>query len=70
MSKHRVTLKFKSKAQRDWFIGQLTDGFGENECETSWSKGINACDADEINVDVTRNETFQHHRRVRRSFGL
>ncbi len=27
----RVTLLFENAADRDYFMGQLTDGFGENE---------------------------------------
>lgn len=32
----RVTLHFRSNAQRDEFMGGLSDGFGENECNLDW----------------------------------
>lgn len=28
-----VTLVFKNEFDRDYFMGQLSDGFGENECD-------------------------------------
>jgi hypothetical protein len=30
------TLRFRSEAERRWFFGGLSDGWGENACDISW----------------------------------
>lgn len=69
MSKASVKLTFRSEAEREWFIGQLTDGFGENECDIKWKGNMDAHLADELLVDVSRNEAFQYDQKQRRSKG-
>lgn len=32
----RVTLCFRNKGDRDWLMGHLSDGFGENFCDLDW----------------------------------
>jgi hypothetical protein len=37
----RVTLEFKDEREKEYFLGQLSDGWGENYVELDWdsSKG-------------------------------
>jgi len=49
-----ITLHFKSKADRDEFMGQLSDGWGEEHCVLywRWQDGITFEDATEFDVVV------------------
>lgn len=35
-----VTLRFKTEAARDYFMGQLADGWGENVCYLDWDEDL------------------------------
>lgn len=47
---HRMTLCFRNKRERDWFMGQLSDGFGENECDLKWTRGKSLDEVREVDV--------------------
>jgi hypothetical protein len=34
---HEITLRFRSEADKEEFMGQLSDGWGENVCQLFWS---------------------------------
>lgn len=36
-----ITLRFKSQAAKDYFLGQLSDGWGENEVDLEWGDDKN-----------------------------
>lgn len=62
---HRVTLCFRNGRERDWFMGQLSDGFGENECELKWARGKTLGEVREVDVKVpplTAKELLKHWR--------
>lgn len=50
----RVTLVFKNDEQKEFFMGQLSDGWGENECSLKWQGDFH--DAAEYEVDPTISE--------------
>lgn len=55
--KLEVTLQFETKAHMDFIMGQLTDGFGENEAYFSPTK-----DPSIYTVGIMDNELWEHHR--------
>ncbi len=59
MSESRVTLVFKTREERDWFMGQLSDGFGENECDLSW-RGDDLDRAKVVRV-TPQGDLWDHH---------
>lgn len=32
-----IVLRFKSKAEKEYFMAGLSDGFGENQCSLEWT---------------------------------
>lgn len=38
--KVRITLEFENEEDKNWFCGQMGDGFGENFCNFSFSKQL------------------------------
>ncbi len=51
----QVTLCFRNKKERDYFIGQLTDGFGENEANV-----MPVVRGQRYNVDPTASDGWEH----------
>lgn len=54
-----VVLRFRNKQERDYFMGQLSDGFGENECDLKWRGDFDR--ARVFHVDPTVSELWEHH---------
>lgn len=50
-----VLFIFRNQAEREHFIGGLTDGWGENYTDLSWKSG-NGCAAPVIAVDLSDEE--------------
>jgi hypothetical protein len=50
-----VILNFKSKEEKARFLGQLSDGWGENFVDLSWDKG-DLADAQVVQVEVFEDE--------------
>lgn len=48
----RVTLCFKNDKEKEEFLGQLSDGWGENLVNIGWSAGKNLFKQDLIVVEV------------------
>jgi hypothetical protein len=48
-----VVLKFKNRADRNFFMGQLSDGFGENHVTLAWDTTTLFEDATEFDVVPT-----------------
>lgn len=57
-----VTLRFRSEEERRYFMGQLSDGWGESEVELSWNGLLRM--ARECGV-VPTGEHWEHHKRMR-----
>lgn len=64
-----VTLRFRNDDERDFFMGQLSDGWGENEVVLtfhplmSWDEALKA--GGPFDVDPTGTELWAHHIRVK-----
>ena len=56
---HAVTLRFRSRSERETFMGQLSDGWGENECSMEWPEGVDLDDAEEGYV-IPNEEQVDH----------
>lgn len=54
-----VTLVFRNQEERDFFMGGLSDGFGENECSLAWEGDFDK--ATLFQVDPTTSEDWEHH---------
>jgi hypothetical protein len=66
MKRHRITLEFKSAFDKRYFLGQLSDGWGENRVRLEWPKGKNLCACrvnDVIHVDPSLDKEFYEHAR-------
>ena len=51
-----VTLRFRDQAQRDFFMGQLSDGWGENQCELTWDGRRSFARNDVFGVDLPEDD--------------
>jgi hypothetical protein len=51
MTKHKVVLVFDTELEKDYFLGQLSDGWGENEVYLDWPENVEMADAEEIHVE-------------------
>jgi len=58
----RVTLCFRTEAERRYVMGQLSDGFGENELDMEWDVG-DLHEANEVRVKPM-GETWEHSKRI------
>ena len=70
--KHRVTLCFNTPEQREWVIGQMTDGAMENMLDIDWDggpRGPNASDAELLQVKPI-GKYWEHHKKMRRKYGV
>lgn len=47
-----VELRFRTRAAREYFLGQLSDGWGENVVMLDWPEGGDLKDASTVNVKV------------------
>lgn len=66
MKKYKLVLEFDGEEERDWFSGQLTDGFGENfVAAMPIKKGSNT-----MHVDVSGNEYWEHHLKMKEKYGF
>jgi hypothetical protein len=66
MKRHRITLEFKSVFDKKYFLGQLSDGWGENLVGLEWPKGksLFMCkEGDPIMVDTSMDEEAYEHAR-------
>jgi hypothetical protein len=56
--KPQVTFTFRNKAERDYFMGQLSDGWGENKVELKWPwrKGVEFEDCTEFGIELAPDE--------------
>lgn len=66
MADCRVTLVFDNDEARDWFLGQLSDGFGENDVVLEYAGALYA--AKEIRV-IPAGEAWEHARRMNAKYG-
>jgi len=51
-----VVLRFLNRAQRDVFLGGLSDGWGEAHCELYWPIGTDFYENEEFDVTVPESE--------------
>lgn len=57
MSRVSVTLHFPSQEARDYFMGGLSDGFGEAHCALDWENNQSFAEASEFCVTVFHHRT-------------
>ena len=64
---HEVTLRFPSASHKDYFLGQLSDGWGENIVYLTWRGDLKTA-----KVVGVRNfgEDWEHHLKMRRKYGV
>lgn len=62
-----VTLRFKNKEQRDYFMGQLSDGWGENHVALRWRGDFYKAASFTVDPTVDR-ELWGHHQRMKKLF--
>jgi hypothetical protein len=65
MKRHRITLEFKSAFDKRYFLGQLSDGLGENLVDLKWPKGkdLTACKVEDvIHVDPANDDYYEYAR--------
>lgn len=59
-----ITLRFKDHEQLDYFMGQLSDGWGENRCGMKWTGDLSNVRV--VDVDPTVDtELWDHHERMK-----
>lgn len=63
--KHSVTLTFRSEEQKQYFLGQLSDGLGENHFSLEWPHALDLFDAESVKVTAC-GELWDHHKKTRR----
>lgn len=64
MNAYTITLRFASAKARDWYIGQLSDGFGENEAEMDFT-GYESHRPDGGTIAVRPSgDAWEHHLRM------
>lgn len=62
---HEVTLRFPSARHKDYFLGQLSDGWGENVVDLAWKGDLKTASV----VTVTNHgEYWEHHLKMRRKY--
>ena len=52
-----VTLHFKTKPAKDYFLGQLSDGWGENVVDLDWPSGRSLKHAPDVIVTVFKPDS-------------
>lgn len=64
-----ITLTFPDDAHRRFFVGQMTDGLGENHFDIDWDGGpkndIDASAAPELKVRCM-GEYWEHYKRMKK----
>ena len=63
--KHTVTLVFPSRQHKEHFLGQLSDGWGENLVELRWPRDVDLFDAPSVRVS-NFGEWWEHDKRMRK----
>jgi hypothetical protein len=43
-NKVQIVLEFDNEEEKNWFCGQMSDGFGENFCDFCFSKRLDGTD--------------------------
>lgn len=57
---HAVTLRFRSIEERNVFMGQLSDGWGENKCALEWDARRKFESNDVFGVEVAEEDLLAH----------
>jgi len=52
VSKPSITLTFASQRAKEYFLGQLCDGWGENYVSINWPEDVDLCDAETAQIKV------------------
>lgn len=65
MSEVTVTLKFKSQAAKEHFMGGLLDGFGEEHCQLEWPHETGMKFDECVEFGVTVVDPFDDYREVK-----
>jgi hypothetical protein len=63
-----VTFEFPSDEAKNWFLGQLSDGLGENEVRLEWPGGVPLYDAPLVRVRPD-GDLWDHHLRMKAKYG-
>lgn len=55
---HSIILRFRTPEDKDQFVGQLSDGWGESHCDLVWpyEAGIDLANSSMIGVDLSDEE--------------
>ncbi len=62
--KHEVTLTFRSREHKEYFLGQLSDGWGENVVSLQWPRNVPLYEAPMVRVTPI-GDVWEHHKRIR-----
>jgi hypothetical protein len=65
--RHTVTLVFPSRAHKEHFLGQLSDGWGENVVGLKWPRNVDLYDAAEVRVS-NFGEYWEHWKRMKKLY--
>jgi hypothetical protein len=58
----KVTFHFRSKRERDYFMGQLSDGWGENRVDLLWDFQRKFHDCTDFKILLGQDELDELHR--------
>jgi len=61
-----LILKFESEFDRDFFSGQLSDGWGENFCYTDFNEDGTEC---RVTFDLENDDLYIHNIKVTLKYG-
>ena len=64
---HEVTLRFPSAKHKEYFLGQLSDGWGENMVDLRWAAGVDVTKAKTVTV-TNQGEYWEHHLRMLKKY--
>ena len=65
MSDHSLTLIFASAEEKEWVMGQLSDGFGENHLHFVFAERFESSGHTTIPC-APEGEIWDHHQRLRK----
>lgn len=64
----QVVFAFRNEEERNYILGQLSDGFGENEMNLEWAKRVDLYKAKVVCVRPM-GDNWEHHKRMRAKYG-
>jgi hypothetical protein len=65
---HEVTLRFPSALHKKYFLGQLSDGWGENVVDLTWPSSVDLAESMTVRVK-NMGEYWDHFLKMRAKYG-